>query len=457
VTTDPNLPVNFGVSEIIVGHRLVAPTTFTSPGPQPQPLEIEASIEDPSLATIALSDSGTPAPSQRFNVGSSFGLWVHGLASSGATTLRLRITGRPDLRIPIKLYPSTVAFTADAISLAANATLPSLSLASYALDPTTLLPLLQQPLIPGQRIELSITSLSPELSLERPQCAFTAANFSPLDTQFCATSLSWTKPGSYTLELTPPSGFTIPRARHSLRVLINPARPNFFLPEAVGDALYRTQINTIPQNQVRLRYTLISLNPELLLFSSSAEAPPQARLEGLVGDPVFVHGLASEGIARVRLEGSGFVASEYLVPLVSARLTFRDPFGNTAPDPLLLNVGAETRVFLHLSSPGGLSLAGTRPGAPEIRFRVQSSQPAILSATGDSAFGVGISQRPIDLRGLAPGNASLTVELSSAPVAPLRITVRQPSLQSARFLIAKDTRISVTLRLEDSSPAPTTP
>lgn len=456
VVSDPETPLNFNVAEIVVGHRLVASTTFASPSTQTVTGVIEALVEDPTLAGIALSASGAPAASQRITAGGSFGLWVHGLASSGSTTLRLRVAGRPDLRIPIKLHPSALAFTSEAISFAANTTLPSISLASYALDPNTLLPLLEQPIQPSQRVELSINSNSAELNVERPQCNFTASDLTPLSTQHCRTNLSWTKPGAYSLELSQPSGFTPPRGRTSLRVLVEAVRLNWFVQEVVGDCMLLSFVNMPNQNANPLRFSLTSLNPELMLFSSSTDSPPQARFEGLSSAAIYVHGLASQGLARFRIEGPDLVALERLVPLVPAQITFQDPLGSTAPTPLPLTTGTELRLFAHLASPSGQSIAGLRPGAPELPFTVQNSDPAIVSISpSTSSFITGITRRAVDVRALSAGDTSLSVESSLPSPAPFRIRVRQPGLASARFLIAKHTRVGVTLRLDSNSPAPT--
>ncbi len=438
-------PAPFRPQSIVVGNKLVyafSPQTAGISGPSGR---IEISIADPTVALFSTQPNSPPVSSQSVDYSFGFGLWVHGVASSGSTTLRIRVPGREDSVFSIRAVPSGFAFVDETLSFETTAVPPFVSAVTYALDPDTLAPIARQPLGPGQAVALTFLSVSPGVTLQRPTCAYTTNAISETP---CSTQVSWSGPGAYELSLSGVEGFATPRARVKLRLFVGRARLSNLPTEAVGDCLVQWQMRQALFNSPQVAFTITSLDPERLQFSLSPDSPPQASLERRTGESIFVHGLATEGFARYRIEGPAIETEERTVALVAPRMRIGDAF-SPLPNPLVVLPGSDSRIIVSLVSATGSPTAGVRPGAPEIAFTFVNSNPAVLSVPAPAPFRVGQSQLGFDVKAVALGEALLSLRSNGVDSPAKRIVVRQPSFQPASYLAAKDARIRVSISVEN--------
>ncbi len=422
---------------VVVGKDLqVSVLAPVSRGP------VTATSSDPSK--VLLSQSGSEAGAGTVAISNS-PIWVQGLSGEGMAEVRFSAPGQEFPPMPLRLVPSGFSWFAGSIT--ATERQNSASVAAYALDPETLVPLEAQPPRGGTSVTVRFTSSNPALadaegSLTLPGPSHGMTRITGL--------------GPAEISIQQPDGFTSPAGRGPLRVLPSRLDPReFTLPVGTG---LQAQLSN-PGYPV----TFTSSDPSRVLFSANPTRIGQA--SATVLDPIsslYIQALGPLGDVKFTItDGSGQELRTGVVRVVPATVILDIPgYGSQRVLPALaggsttLGVSAAARVpsqnsFTEMAFPMAL-----RAGLEPIPLRLESSNPEVAQVETQPFLNPGVVSSPVRVRTGRAGSARISVPVppgfSSPPGDWMRwITLGVPanSFESARRVAGKDLRVGASVGL----------
>ncbi|HXJ41316.1 MAG TPA: hypothetical protein VNH18_18690, partial [Bryobacteraceae bacterium] len=337
----------------------------------------------------------------------------------------------------------------------------------WLLDPASGAPILQQALRPG----ISFTPTVASSNSPSGSFAYSQGGTSGIFTAGA--------PGSTILSITQPDGFNAPLLRGTMKVVVNPANILASVPPFIGRDL---QASFVPSflsfsSTAKVPVTVSSSDPSRLLISSSAAIVGSGEIQTTTAVPVFLQGLASDGVVTVRISGVNIGESLYPVTLTSAGMAITA--SNYSQNPVPMTTVSQSQPFsasLFSVIPTLYSVTPSfslRAGAPPVQAAITSSRPEVAAASVSSiAFAPGgTGSVSFNVAPLSEGDTVIGVTPPAAFHAdPAReqvaVRVQLPSFDPASLSVMRDfvigsylqfsagtlpTTIIVTLRSDDPS------
>jgi len=335
--------------------------------------------------------------------------------------------------------------------------LPVVSVGVGPLDAATSIPVGSQAFRPG------FQPASPTYTSSNPKVVTITQNAGSAQ----ATAVA---PGSATVTLQQPPGFSAASVRQRLLVTVAPSAP------PTVSVPYNNALAKYTQAQLNFSgftgnptLTVTSSDPSKLLLSTNTAKLGSASVKSQAGHPVYAQALAGSGKVTVKVSAAGFADASAVLTLVptgigisittSSGVTFQNGVYTTTTDSVALNINVS---FFAGPPLNGVSIY--LPGMSPITATISSSNTGVAVITGSP-----ITVNP----GFAPGSATLlqvgpgqtTISISQPPgftsVGNDQLTVQviAPSLAPNNIIAARDilTPSSVSLAQGIKSPSVSVP
>ena len=399
------------LSDLELGKDLSAPMVLTLPSAAAASLTVRLTISNPALALLSPDGKGNGQAQLDVSIPAgraSLPFWVFGLAASGTVQVTAAVPGVGSTTANVILEPSGFAWNTDSYSntlyVPPGGSTPAVL--SFALDPATLLPVMQENVRPGASVTVSISNANPDVVSVVPTLTFPVVSNSVV-------LVNSKSAGKATLTLIPPAGFTVPSIRQQLAVTIQ--APTFGLSDISLGRNLESPLQLINYSLVLgpatndLPFTVTSSDPSRLLVSADPKT------------------LGSESVT-VNFSNRGNVTLQALDDHGSVTITLAMPTFNSGSAHVSL-VPTGVGLAVNLNSPGATSQNGqyfTTTQSPRTTIA-----PAIFTlAPNGQALGTNLSLRP----GMDPLQVNVTSSNTSvgtilnSPVTLSTVSYSQPSV-----------------------------
>jgi hypothetical protein len=448
-----NVPVV--ISSVEVGKNLVAQATITLPVPASADTEVTLVIGDPTKALLSL-DNTSAGLAQISGIipheQSSLSFYVYGLASSGQTTVTVSLAGSGPLTGNITLDPSGFYWQADGLSASLGGPQYA-SIQSGPLDPASMLPVGSQATQPGVTGVLGITNSNPGV-LAINQSTLTLPLAGP------GLEISANSPGSATLTLVQPTGFSTPSVNQQMTVTV--ATPQL--------TPYPTTLGKNTQTTLRIYglvgnppLTVTSSDPSKVLISTDPTVLGTGSLTA-TGQTFYLQALASSGTVTIHVSAPNYTGGSALFPLAptglgialdtsNSAVSFQNGTYTTTTNSNAVNV----QVSLYLPGNQGASLPFI-PGMAPLTAQITSSNTGAAVITG-SPVTIPVNPKQAVYYPLATatllqvGPGVTTISISQPPgftstgSDKLTLDVVSPVLTGNNNTVGKDTVTTATIGL----------
>ncbi|MBL8174762.1 MAG: hypothetical protein JNK48_08830, partial [Bryobacterales bacterium] len=427
VTPAPAPGISADARSLVIGKDLQTGLSIRG-APSGAPISLSSSDPAAVLFSPTSQAPGTPALIVNAAEGGGASVIVQSLKDQGETTVRIRVSGQPDIDVPVTHVSSGILFSASVTTAGAIA---DLNVATAPLDEVTATPLLPQSVRPGVTAEVRLRTEGSPITLSTSAVTLTNSSssaritFTPLPA------------GAETVITAEAAGFT-PSTRRSIRVRgadVSLAINN--LPAYLS----RDTVGTLDFSST-LEVTATSSDPTKFLIATSANAVPSAsvRIPPASRSFLFLHAFAESGTATLRIEHAGRPVREVPLAFVPLVLTF---------DRQRMPVGQTRELLTRFSS-------SLRPGVGPFRFALRSNNPSIATVFPESIeWNASAGIPPIRVTAVAPGRATITAEgPETVYFTPLEIDVPSPSAASApsEFQLGRNTQVAYSHSYRDSFP-----
>jgi hypothetical protein len=291
-----------------LGKDLSTGISLLAPPGAPSNVSYTVSISDPSAAVVGLSNTGQGQAQVSGNASDGVvAFYVFGLAGSGSARITLNIAGYDPASATVTLVPSGIGWTAESLSSNLYTATQTANLASYALDPATLVPIALQSPRPGISVTIQIQSDHPEVVV--PTSATIALPAA------ASVTLQNTGTGSAQLTLTQPSGFTTPASRQRLSYRVDKTGLYFSLSGPIGiHTQQQAGLDNIPA-AFQKTATITSSDPSKLVLSASQDVLGSGSLSMKAGTRFFVQALDNRGPVSLTARLDGFDDTTFPIQL----------------------------------------------------------------------------------------------------------------------------------------------
>lgn len=402
----------------------------------------------PDLVAISTDPNRPGAAEAEISSGS---FWLQAVGGEGTATVTLSAPGYDDKQVTVQVFPSGFAWRTPTLTLTTFSTATA-SYSPHVLDPDTMAPIAVQARRPG----ISIESGTP-----------TVINTNPEVGEFLAATSAFRAraPGSTTLWLEQPNGFSKPGLRNDLRVVVNPAAVTINIPSFVGKDL-QTSITIEPT--VDGRVTVRSADPSRLVLSADRTTVGRGEITVTRSAPrPYLQGLAGEGIVDLTISGEGF--REYVVPvtLVPAGVLLYSNFSTYRPPIELTTQSDDYPVSVRLFAAAPIwPYVGEwmlRAGIPALEIPVVSAQPQIARPTNSPLTFAPGDPASATFR-IRPGETGTTTIRLAPPAGfqssprndQVEVVVRRPAFQSQKISVGRDLSKEIDFRLREAITGPDT-
>ena len=453
--------------DVEVGNNLVASMQLVFPMAAPTAGSVHLVSSDPALVLLS-PDYSSPGRAQldiAYPVAKTgIPFYVYGLAASGSVQITATVAGT-SVTANVNLLPSGVGWTADTYSADLYNLVNLPTVAAFALDRNSLLPVSQQWIRPGQSVTVPLSSSNSDvLSLSSASVTLSSAAQPLLQG-------SSKSAGTATLSLTQLEGYATPSIRQNLAVTIKTPSISAYS-VTVGKNLqvqFRIQ-NALPPDDLPL--TVTSGDPSRLLISSDSAAAGSASATSNIrtGKGIFLQALDDKGSVEITLSMPGFKSSTVSIPLVPSGIGLTISSSSTASqyvNGVYVTTTQSPATVIQavpcIQATPGWSCGGTlRAGLSPLPVEIASSDPTVASISSSPLSVVELYQQAgVSLTPLKPGTTQVSVTqppgLVAVPTSSLTFRVTAPVLAGSKFYLARDTVAPVSAGLGNNVKGPAAP
>jgi len=416
--------LSFSTTNVFLGKDLQVENQVRSDSALPTPVTVTITSRDPArvLVSKARGTFGSGAITLSLPTESQF--FLQALGGDGAAVVDVSGPGFRGGTMTVQLYPSGFVVNLPSGIFTPFSQPRQVTVSVAPLDPVTLASFgggfpsatLRAGFAP---VNVNVSSSDPTVGvITTSSLVFSAGDFSKL------TTLRPLKVGTTSVSTSVPAGFSQPSTGNTQVVLIT--EPRIALSRArVGKDLqtgHSFRLNA-PAPAGGLTMQLRSTDPSRLLLSIS---PTVAGAAG-ISVPVpantdtasfVLHGLAGSGTVQVVASAPGFVDSSVDMDCYPSGFVFA-PTNPVIPAD---RVSSPPTILAGLLDPLTLQFiqqAEIRRGISPVRVDVTSSNPSVIVVENSPLlFSPGEIQKPLQIRAVAPGDATLTLSTPAGFTTP---------------------------------------
>ncbi len=417
------------VADAYVGLGLEVQMRVNFLGAAPQTISIRSG--DPNRLVVR---GGAAALPEITISGQSPVFYARALSGGGTVPVTILAPGFPPVIANVTITRGGIAFLNDSLTVN-RGQIVAAGIQPYALDPGTNLPLQENSFLPEvPRLAFAVRSVNPAIATAQLLAAVQVTPVSPGETE---------------LILDQPASFAAPSRNQRLRVKVLPEMPqaySFRVAKGAQTAAYAT-ISALERVAGAIA-TITSTDPDRVLLAPDSNQPGTPSVTVLLSSgsaSFYIQGLGSSGSVPLRVSAPGIETTWQAILLpMEAALSFNPGAAASATQPdielsiPLTSAPAQVSIVLRVA---GWKLHTDRdvamlPGL-ELPFTARSSNPSVAVPVP----GTGVLRGPgaaIQLRPVAAGTATITVDVSGQPPLSFLMEVRAPRLTMQRMVIGKD-------------------
>lgn len=451
-------------SNEIVGRDLQTTSSARLEAAPPSPVEMTVTVADPSKATVTVDPLLEGTASVKFSgvadtTNRTF--YVQG-RSLGSTTMSLSAPGYNTKTYTITVKPSGFAIYApssiNTTSFSANT---SLTIRSAYLNETTLAVTSYQKLRGGITADVTVTSSDPAVGTITVTPITFASN-----TLEVATAFDPVGPGTATISVEPPAGFSTPSNGRQITATVT-APDVLSGNETVGVDLQTTgtvHLEGAPPSPVDVTLTVADNSIATLSTSATTEGSASITFAGVnstTSKTFYVQG-RSQGTTTMSCSAPGYNTVNYTITVHPSGFYIYSPAATYRTTVFSTNTSVTIRSAR--LNPDTLAYSTTQAvrGGKTVEVYVTSSDPSVgVITTVPITFGANVSSVNTGFDPLAAGQTTVAVQTPSEFSTPSGntqciFTVDVPVINGQNETVGRDLQTTSSVSLESAPPSPVT-